>query len=42
MKPLMILASIVSLGWISASIDTGMDSCLSRHSFATCHHTLNR
>ena len=42
MKLLMILASAVSLGWFSASLNTGMDACLIQASFDTCHHALNR
>jgi hypothetical protein len=42
MKTLMILASIVSLGWISATEKSAIDACLADHGVATCHYTIIR
>lgn len=42
MKSLLILASAVSLSWISVSSDQAMEVCQTKASFQTCHHALNR
>lgn len=42
MKSLLILASVVSLGWISVSSEQAMERCQTKASFHTCHYALNR
>ena len=42
MKITLALASAFALAWIVAPSGNAMDRCMERHSFATCHHALNR
>ncbi|MFC3074955.1 hypothetical protein [Shinella pollutisoli] len=42
MPHLLLLAGAISLALMSAVTGTGMDRCMERASFATCHHALNR
>lgn len=42
MKRLLATASVFTLALISAVQTQGMNDCLTRHDFDTCHYALNR